>query len=308
MANNFKIFGENTSNILTDAAFNTSAERQNGFQPNTTASSKSVNTALRESTLGVTALMNVILNSNNTSVNIGPNSTLNDVVNFITLGLNGFINSNISGELKVTTSSITGDTLSLYLGGTLKSSIVLTNVYHAATASSATIATNSAYAAKIGTSTSPDTVGSSTRPVYVSNGEIVQCSQTLGVDISGTAAKATRTSFTNNDFSYTTFSNGRATINSFTFGTYEIYIKYTASDSLSFGTHGLYLNVGETRYISSVTVDSDVETSSSNWCTYVLYASRSGNNITFTLKYLLSNNKNGTVTRSNVILNYKLIQ
>ena len=81
MANNFKIFGENTSNILTDAAFNTSAERQNGFQPNTTASSKSVNTALRESTLGVTALMNVILNSNNTSVNIGPNSTLNDVVN-----------------------------------------------------------------------------------------------------------------------------------------------------------------------------------------------------------------------------------
>lgn len=308
MANNFKIFGENTSNILTDAAFNTSTERQNGFQPNTTASSKSVNTALRESTLGVTALMNAILNSNNTSVNIGPNSTLNDVVNFITLGLNGFINSNISGELKVTTSSTTGDTLSLYLGGALKSSIVLTNVYHAATASSATTATNSAYAAKIGTSTSASSVGSSTRPVYVSNGDVVQCGQTLGVDISGTAAKATRTSFTNRGFSYINFGGGRATINSFNFGTYEIYVKYTDSDNLSFGTHSLDLNVGETRYISSVTVDADVETSSSNWCTYVLYASRSGSNITFTLKYLLSNNKNGIVTRSNIILNYKLIQ
>ena len=308
MANNFKIFGENTSNILTDAAFNTSTERQNGFQPNTTASSKSVNTALRESTLGVTALMNAILNSNNSSVNVGPNSTLNDVVNFITLGLNGFINSNVSGELKVTTSATTGDTLSLYLGGTLKSSIVLTNAYHAMTASSATSATNSVYAVKIGTSTSPDTIGSSTRPVYVNNGEITQCAQTLGVDISGTAAKATRTSFTNNDFSNMTFSNGRATINSFNFGTYEIYIKHTASDSLSFGTHSLDLNVGETKYISSVTVDSDVETSSSNWCTYVLYAGRDGNKITFTLKYLLSNNKNGTVTRSDVILNYKLIQ
>lgn len=307
MANNFKIFGENTSNILTDAAFNTSTERQNGFQPNTTASSKSVNTALRESTLGVTALMNAILNSNNSSVNVGPNSTLNDVVNFITLGLNGFINSNVSGELKVT-SALSGDTLSLYLGGTLKSSIVLTNAYHAMTASSATSATNSVYAAKIGTSTSPDTIGSSTRPVYVNNGEITQCAQTLGVDISGTAAKATRTSFTNNDFSNMTFSNGRATINSFNFGTYEIYIKHTASDSLSFGTHSLDLNVGETKYISSVTVDSDVETSSSNWCTYVLYAGRDGNKITFTLKYLLSNNKNGTVTGSNVILNYKLIQ
>lgn len=67
-----------TSNTYDYNNYNSNNQRKIGFQPNTTASSKLMNTALRQSTLITAALMNTVLGNNTTLTH---QSTLSDITN-----------------------------------------------------------------------------------------------------------------------------------------------------------------------------------------------------------------------------------
>lgn len=60
MANNFKVFAENGTNILGKDEYISDTERNNGFQPNTIIKSAITNTVLRQCSLIVAALVETI--------------------------------------------------------------------------------------------------------------------------------------------------------------------------------------------------------------------------------------------------------
>lgn len=86
MANNFKVFADTkvsggTTTVMSDSAFNSSTERQNGSVPHTVIKSDLNNTALREATLLSTALIDAIESLDtrtNPGVTYSPNDTLSD--------------------------------------------------------------------------------------------------------------------------------------------------------------------------------------------------------------------------------------
>lgn len=116
MANKFKVFGENTSNIYTDDEFNVNQERLTGFQPNTPASSKLMNCILREATLACYSLVQICTNTSTFGLTMGPNTSINNSISFITTGLTYFINTNIKAKISTTTDTINGDTINFILG------------------------------------------------------------------------------------------------------------------------------------------------------------------------------------------------
>lgn len=116
MANKFKVFGENTSNIYTDAEFNVNQERLTGFQPNTPASSKLMNCILREATLACYSLVQICTNTSTFGLTMGPNTSINNSISFITTGLTYFINTNIKAQISTTADTINGDTINFILG------------------------------------------------------------------------------------------------------------------------------------------------------------------------------------------------
>lgn len=228
MANNFKVFAESTINIYSDADFGTNQERSNGFQPNTQASSQLMNTALREACLAATALINICSNTSTTSKTAGPNSTLASVVEYINTGLAYWANGIVKGTIQSTPNTSNGDTIILTMGNgssTQTTTVTIVNAKHAAnadtssnvstyinnkaisnifetdgltvkkatqannaaTANSATTAATATTAEKLGTN-----AGSSTRPVYFSNGVPTQTNTSLDVSITGNAATATK--------------------------------------------------------------------------------------------------------------------
>lgn len=69
--NKFKVFGESTTNILSDDSFSTDSEVTNGFQKNTTINSNTMNAILRQCSLISTAIADDIVSKE--SIDISPN-------------------------------------------------------------------------------------------------------------------------------------------------------------------------------------------------------------------------------------------
>ncbi len=69
--NKFKVFGESTTNILSDDSFSTDSEVTNGFQRNTTINSNTMNTILRQCSLISTVIADDIVSKE--SIDISPN-------------------------------------------------------------------------------------------------------------------------------------------------------------------------------------------------------------------------------------------
>lgn len=86
MANKFKIWDENRTNIQTYSEFDAEPQRQAGFTSGLQISSRIMNTALRQANLVVCALMNVIAPNDQT---VDVNSSVNDVQQLIDTYLNG---------------------------------------------------------------------------------------------------------------------------------------------------------------------------------------------------------------------------
>lgn len=74
MANNFRVFAPDTTNIRTDSDYISLNERINGFQPQTAISSSTMNTVLRQSSLVSYAIAKMIVDGGYASGDIGPNS------------------------------------------------------------------------------------------------------------------------------------------------------------------------------------------------------------------------------------------
>ena len=72
MANNFRIFAQDTTNIRTDSEYINLNERINGFQPQTVISSATMNTALRQSSLVSYAIAKMMDDNGFTTGDIGP--------------------------------------------------------------------------------------------------------------------------------------------------------------------------------------------------------------------------------------------
>lgn len=89
-ANKFGIFDENKTNIQTDDEFVAETQRLNGFQPDTAASSKIMNTALRNATLITKSLVELFATTDYLK-DVGPNSTLADMKNYFSTGLESWL-------------------------------------------------------------------------------------------------------------------------------------------------------------------------------------------------------------------------
>ena len=116
MASKFIVWvddGSATSNTYDYDNYNSNNQRKIGFQPNTTASSKLMNTALRQSTLITAALMNAVLGSNTTLTH---QSTLSAITSTLqnTFPFNLNVRS-ASNQLYMTGNSVTA-ALSTVLG------------------------------------------------------------------------------------------------------------------------------------------------------------------------------------------------
>lgn len=74
MANNFRVFAPDTTNIRTDSDYISLNERINGFQPQTAISSATMNTVLRQSSLVSYAIAKMIVDGGYATGDIGPNS------------------------------------------------------------------------------------------------------------------------------------------------------------------------------------------------------------------------------------------
>lgn len=84
LTNLLKVFGENTTNLQEDATYAGSNDRLIGFQPNTIISSRLTNTALRQSTLISSALVQAIKEVSldlATAKTIGGSTTFTEAVN-----------------------------------------------------------------------------------------------------------------------------------------------------------------------------------------------------------------------------------
>lgn len=73
MANNFRVFGQNTTNIRSDTEYINLNERINGFQPQTAISSLTMNTVLRQNSLISYAIAKMMFDGGYATV-ISPNS------------------------------------------------------------------------------------------------------------------------------------------------------------------------------------------------------------------------------------------
>lgn len=93
ITNNLKVLGEDTTNKYTDVQYASNEERANGVQTGTPISSKLINSALRQSTLFVTAfieaLKTVIPNTNDLTeaITIGNDTLFDDLVDTLIEGL-----------------------------------------------------------------------------------------------------------------------------------------------------------------------------------------------------------------------------
>ena len=88
MANNFKVWDENNTNVVNlDEFASDDSQRGTGFKPNTGASSSYVNSGLREATLVSAALMQMLEDNGVDISSLNFQSTLTNVVDALKSGL-----------------------------------------------------------------------------------------------------------------------------------------------------------------------------------------------------------------------------
>lgn len=205
MADKFKVYAENANpvNLMTDDEFASDSQVDQGAKPREVIYSAKINTALRECSLAIKGLLNVL--STTSQGEIGPNSTIAEVQNYLNTAFGEKVNAlNAASATKLQTArtiSLTGDaTGSVSFDGTTDVTITadvistanvdditnndsednanvnfnignknftktVNNVTHATNADNATNATNATTASKLGTN-----AGSTNNPVYFSNG------------------------------------------------------------------------------------------------------------------------------------------
>ena len=113
MANNYKLWCENTNSTMDYTTYVNDTQRQNGFQGGTPASSTRVNTALRQSSLITCALMNVLAPDDTTTnfrssvsdVQTLINNSLTNLIKTTTVDEANKLNLGTNNSLSITTSS-----------------------------------------------------------------------------------------------------------------------------------------------------------------------------------------------------------
>lgn len=205
MADKFKVYAENANpvNLMTDDEFASDSQVDQGAKPREVIYSAKINTALRECSLAMKGLLNVL--STASKGEIGPNSTIAAVQDYLNTAFGEKVNTlNAASATKLQnarTISLTGDaTGSVSFDGTTDVTITadvastanvdsltnndsednanvnfsignknftktVNNVAHATNADNATNATNATTASKLGTD-----AGSTNTPVYFSGG------------------------------------------------------------------------------------------------------------------------------------------
>lgn len=86
----FKVFGESSENLYTDAEYSSLTERNTGCMPNTPILSKVINTALRETSAISCAIVDLLADS----TTLGVSSTKTTIQNSINAGLLSYIKTN----------------------------------------------------------------------------------------------------------------------------------------------------------------------------------------------------------------------
>lgn len=129
----YQCFSETGTNVYSDADFATNTERLNGFQPDTPASSKMVNTVLKETSAFVTAWSYVF------SANMNVDDSL-DVIKGKTVS--GFVNG-LEKYLDILNAEdvTNGDKITFSINSNEKKSFNIVNAKHSATSDNATKAT-----------------------------------------------------------------------------------------------------------------------------------------------------------------------
>lgn len=113
MADKFKVYAENANpvNLMTDDEFASDSQVDQGAKPREVIYSAKINTALRECSLAIKGLLNVL--STASQGEIGPNSTIAEVQNYLNAALGEKVNTlNAASATKLQTArkiSLTGD-------------------------------------------------------------------------------------------------------------------------------------------------------------------------------------------------------
>ena len=85
-SNKFRVAGENTTNIFTDAQYNSDSERTGGYTAGVSIKSKIMNTTLRETSLVATALIEALKSSeliDTDTTTISPRMAVDDLTTMI---------------------------------------------------------------------------------------------------------------------------------------------------------------------------------------------------------------------------------
>lgn len=140
MANNFKVFGNSTTNKVSDSNWteNATPTLKNGFLSGTTISSSIMNTILRQNSLLTYSLVDVLNGFAIESINVTPSLDSSSMIKFVRDGLLGVVGFNGT----YTANTTNGDRVSIQCGG--KSlAFNVTNAKNAVNATNATTATKS---------------------------------------------------------------------------------------------------------------------------------------------------------------------
>lgn len=115
MANNFKIFGNSTTNKVSDSNWteNATPTLKNGFLSGTAVSSSIMNTILRQNSLLTYSLVEVLNGFTTESINVSPSLDSSSMIDFVRDGLLGVVGFHGT----YTANTIAGDSVSIQCGG-----------------------------------------------------------------------------------------------------------------------------------------------------------------------------------------------
>lgn len=226
LTNNFKIFGESSTNIYTDENYANLTERQTGFQPQTVANSMLANTAIMANSKFISAFIDICSNTatSSASYTIGPNSTAKTIAQFYTTGLSYVINRDVKFDVTRMTSNNV-DKLTFSIGNKSTSQKFEVDNIKASNAVTAQTAENA--------SNVTDAInGHSISDIFMADG--------LKVKSAYYADYSYKTSFSNS-FSNIQLSENPTTLDLADTYTYEIYIDVTnnstsSTERFNFGT------------------------------------------------------------------------
>lgn len=131
--NKLRLFGENSTNIVSDADWEENTDRKSGFVSGNAANAKNVNTAIKSNSLVALALSNIIC-ENLASGELSITSLVSNVSEMFKTGFNNAL------TISKTLDAVNGDRISIALFGKTAKSQNVTNAAHAAIADVAEVA------------------------------------------------------------------------------------------------------------------------------------------------------------------------